>query len=111
MFIMSNHGRKFLTNCHFELCSAMVKVISNIMVHWYAISTIIFAINFCNAYKSNCALMFFIRNNYRRKCLNNLLHLEPCIVMFIMISDMMAHWNIMMNTIIFNSISGMEKKN
>ena len=64
MFIMSNdHGRKCLTNLfHFELCSAMFKVISNIMAHWYAINTIIFAINFCNAYKSNCALMFFIRN-------------------------------------------------
>ena len=33
--------------------------------------------------------------------MNNLLHLEPCNVMFIVISDMMAHWNILLNTIIF----------
>ena len=38
MFIMSNHHvRKFLTNLiHFELCSAMITVISDIMAHWYA---------------------------------------------------------------------------
>ena len=58
-------------------------------------------INFCNAFKSNCALMFYIGNYNGRKCLNYLLHLEPCNVMFIVISDMMAHWNIMLNTIIF----------
>ena len=110
MFIMSNdHGRKCLTNLfHFELCSAMFKVISVTMVHWCAINTIISAINFCNAFKSNCALMFFIRNYWGRKCLNNLLHLEPCNVM---ISDMMAHWNVMLIKFNFEfSISAMERK-
>ena len=38
-FMNNHHGRKFLTTfIHFELCSAMFKVISDIMAHWYAIT-------------------------------------------------------------------------
>ena len=49
-----------------------------------------FAINFCNAKKMNCALMFIISNHYGRKCLSNLLHLERCNVMFKVISDIIV---------------------
>ena len=62
--LISNHiGRKCVA-CLIQLKRSNVKfkLISDIMAHWYAINTIIFAIKFCNAYKSNCALMFFMRN-------------------------------------------------
>ena len=39
----------------------------------------------------NCALMFIMSNHYGRKCLSNLLQLEPCNDMFKVISDIMAH--------------------
>ena len=48
----------------------------------------------------NCALMFILSNHYRRKCLRNVLQLEPCSDMFEVISDTMAHWYEMINTII-----------
>ena len=34
--------------------------------------------------------------------MNNLLHLEPCKVMLIVTSDIMAHWNVMLYTMIFH---------
>ena len=46
----------------------------------------------------NCALMFIISNHYGIKCLSNLLQLEPCNVMFKVISDIMAHWNDMLKS-------------
>ena len=51
----------------------MFKVISDIMPHWYDLwNTIVIAINFCNAKKMICALMFIINNHYRIKCASNL---------------------------------------
>ena len=47
----------------------------------------------------NCALMFIMSNHYGRKCLSNLLQLEPCNDMFKVISDM-AHCYDLWNTII-----------
>ena len=55
--------------------------------------------NFCNAKKMNCTLIFIICNHYGRKCLINILQLEPCNV-FKVISDMKAHCYDMWNTII-----------
>ena len=61
----------------------MFKVISDMMAHWnIMLNTIIFAFNFCNGKKMNCALMFIISNNYGRKCLTNLFHFEPSNFMF-----------------------------
>ena len=37
-------------------------------------------------------MMFIISNDYGIKCLRNLLRLEPCNIMFKVISDKMAHW-------------------
>ena len=62
-------------------------------------STIITAINFCNAKKMNCALMFIISNYNGIKCVINLVQLEPCNDMFKVISDIMAHCYDMWNTI------------
>ena len=64
----------------------MFKVICDIMAHWDAmLNSIIFAINFCNAIKMNCALR---SNINERKCLSIVLYLEPCNVMYKVISDM-----------------------
>ena len=46
-----------------------------------------------------CALMFIICNHYGIKCHSNQLLLEPRSVMFTVISDIMAHWCDMWNTI------------
>ena len=79
----------------------MFKVISDIMAHWYDMwNSIVIAINFCNAKKMICALMFIISNHYGIKCVSNLLQLEPCNDMFKVISDIMAHCYDMWNTII-----------
>ena len=70
----------------------MFQVISDIMAHCYDIwNTIITAINFCNARKMNCALMFIMRNFNGIKYLCHLLQLEPCNDMFKVISDIMEH--------------------
>ena len=70
----------------------MFKVISDLMPHCYDMwNANTNAINFCNAKKMNSALMFFMSNNYGRKCLSNLLHLEKCRDMFKVISDIIAH--------------------
>ena len=47
----------------------------------------VFSINISNAKKMNCAMMFTISNHYVIKSLSILLQLEPCNVMFKMISD------------------------
>ena len=44
---------------------------------------------FCNVI---CALMFII-SNHGIKCLSNPLQLEPCNVLFKVISDIIAHWH------------------
>ena len=36
--------------------------------------------------------MIIVSNHYGRKCLINLLQLEPCNDIFKVISDIMAHW-------------------
>ena len=103
MFIISNlYGIKCLTNLlQLEPCKVMFKVISDIMAHWYDLwNTIVIAINFCNAKKMICALMFIISNHYGISCLCNLLQLEPCNVMFKVISDIMEHWYDLWNTIV-----------
>ena len=51
------------------------------------INTIVIAIYFLNEKKLICALMSIIRNHYGKKCLSILLQLEPCSVMFKVISD------------------------
>ena len=53
--------------------------------------------------KMNCALMFIISNHYERKCLSNLLQSEPCSDMFKVISDIMAHWYEIINTVIITN--------
>ena len=103
MFIISNHyGIKCLSNLlQLEPCNVMFKVISDIMAHWYDMwNSIVIAINFCNAKKMICALMFIISNHYGINCLSNLLQLEPCNVMFKVISDIMEHWYDLWNTIV-----------
>ena len=93
MFIISNHyGIKCLSNLlQLEPCNVMFKVISDIMAHWYDVK---FNCDCnCNTKKMICALMFIINNHYGISCLCNLLQLEPCNVMFKVISDIMAHWN------------------
>ena len=64
---------KFLSNLlELELCNVLYKVIYN-MAHWYDNwNSIVIAINFCNAKKMICALMFIINNHYRIKCASNL---------------------------------------
>ena len=61
----------------------MFKEISGIMENWYElINTFFITINFYNAMKMNCALMFMISIHYERKCLSFLLR-----YMFKVISD------------------------
>ena len=77
-----------------ERCTNMIKVISDIMAHWYDMwNIIIVAINFCNTKKINWTLMFIFSNHYGKKCLINLLQLEPCNDMIEVISDI---WHIVM---------------
>ena len=54
-------------------------------------NTIINEINFSNAKKMNCALMFMLSNHYGIKCVSNLLQLEPCNDMFKVVYDI---WHI-----------------
>ena len=76
-------------------------MISDIIAHWYDTqNTIVIAINFSNAKTMICALMFILSNHYEIKCLSNPLQLEPRIVMFKVISDIMAHWYDMWNSIV-----------
>ena len=58
-------------------------------------NTIVIAINFRNAKRMNCALMFNISNPYGIKCLYDILQIVPCNVMFKVISDIMVHWYVM----------------
>ena len=44
--------------------------------------------------------MFIISNHYGRKCISMLLQLEPCNDIFKVILDIMAHWYVMIITII-----------
>ena len=92
MFITSNHyGMKCLSNLiQLKPCNAIFKVTSDIMPHSYDLrSTIVMAINFWNAKKMNCALMFILSNHYGMICLSNLIQFEPYNVTFKMISDIM----------------------
>ena len=100
--ISYHNGIKYLSNeLQLEPCYVMFKMISDIMVHWYAMwNTIVNAINFCNAKKMICALKLIINYRHGIKCLCNLLYLEPCNVMFKLISDIMVHWYAMWNTIV-----------
>ena len=93
MLIISIHyGIKSLSNLlQLERCNVMFKVISDIIAHCYDFwNTIVIAINFCNAKKMICALIFIISNHYGIKCLSNLLQLEKCNLMCKAISDLMA---------------------
>ena len=81
-----------------EQCNLMLKVISDIMTHWYMWITIVIAINLCNAKKMIFALIFIISNYHGINCLSSLLQVEPCNVMFKVISDIMAHCYNMWNT-------------
>ena len=76
------------TLLHLEPCKVMFK--SDFRHEGSLDYNVIFAFNFCNGKKMNCALMFIIRNSYERKCLTNLFHLERSNVMYIVISDIMA---------------------
>ena len=49
-------------------------------------------INVGNVMKMIGALMFILSNRYGIKCLSNVLQLETFIVIFKVISDIMAHW-------------------
>ena len=68
----------------------MIKVISEIMARYDIWNTIVNAINLCYSNKMIRAVMFVIRNHCRIKCHSNALQLEPCNVMFKVISDKMA---------------------
>ena len=46
--------------------------------------------------------MFSISNHYGRKCISILLQLEPCSDMSKFISDVLAHWYEMINTIMLS---------
>ena len=46
-------------------------------------------------------LMLIISSHFGIKCISNLILQEPCNVMFKVISDIMAHWYDMWNTIVF----------
>ena len=89
MIIISNYkGIKCLHNLlQLEQCNVMFNVK---MAHWHEIrNTIVIA---CTGKKMIGALMFMINNHYGTKCRCNLLHLEPCNLMFKVISDIMEHW-------------------
>ena len=89
-----NYGIKCHSNLlQLEPCTAMFKVISDIMAHWYDMRNIIvFSKNICNAKKMNCAMMFIISQHHGIKSLRNRLQLEPCNGMSKVIADIMAHW-------------------
>ena len=55
------------------------------------------------------ALMFMINNHYGTKCRCNLLHLEPCNLMFKVISDIMEHWYDCEIQLLLQLISAMER--
>ena len=79
----------------------MFKLISDLMAQWYAMwNTIVMAIDVCIAKKIICTFMIIISYYYGIKCLSNLLQLHPCYVMFKVISDIIAHWYDMWNTIV-----------
>ena len=79
----------------------MSKEISDIMLHCYDMwSNITTEINFSNAIKMCCALMFIISNHYGLKCLSNLVWLVSCNDVFKVISHIMAPSYEMCNTII-----------
>ena len=95
MFIISNHyGIKSFSNLlHLESSNVMFKIISDRMAHWYDLcNRIVIATSFCNAKKMICALMFIISNHDKIKCFSNLLQLQPCNVIFKVISEIMGHW-------------------
>ena len=78
MFIISNHyGIKCLSNLlQLEPCNDMFKVISDIIPHWNNLwNTIVIDINFWNAKKMICALIFIKSYHEGIKCLNNPLQL------------------------------------
>ena len=58
----------------------------------------------------NCALMFILSNNYGTKYHCILLQLEQCSDLFKVISDRIAHWYEMINTITLKFISAMQSK-
>ena len=65
----------FLVNsCSWKKFADTVKVISDIMAQWYVmVNTFIISINFYNAKKMNCALLFIISNHYGIIGLSNLI--------------------------------------
>ena len=96
MFNKTNqYGIKCACNLlQLEPCNDMLKVIFVITAHSYHLwNAIVIAITFRNAKKIICALISNISNHYGIKCLCNPLQLEPCNVMFKVISNIMADWN------------------
>ena len=105
IFIISYHyGIKCVSNLlQLEPCNDMCLVISDIMADYNDMwNTIIKAIIFL---KMNGALMFLISNYYGRKCLSDLLQLQPFNDLFKVISDLLANcydvWNTIINEINF----------
>ena len=81
-------------------------MISDIIEHWYHMwNSIVIATNLLQKKRMICSLMFIINNHYGLKCLNNLLQLEPCNVMFTVISDIMAHCYDLWSTIVIKCLS------
>ena len=80
-------------------CNDMFKVISNIMVR--NDKYFIIKINFCNAFKIKCVLMFIMSNHYGRKYICILIQLEPCNDQFKFISGIMANWHELIKTFLF----------
>ena len=80
MLILSNrYGIKCLIDLlQLEPSSVMLKVISDIMPHWYDLrNTIVIVSNFCNGKKIICELQYvYYSNRHGTKFLINLLQLE-----------------------------------
>ena len=103
MFIISNH---FIHVLKLEPCNDKLKVISDVTALCYDMcNSIISAMNFCNAKKMNCTLIFIMSYRHGIKCVSSLLQFEQWNDMFKLISDIMAHccdmWNTNINAINF----------
>ena len=90
----NHYGRKCVSILlQSEPCNDMIKIISDTLAQWYEMmNSFIITINFCNAQIMNSgAMMVNNRNHFSRKCIRNLLQLEPCNDILKVISDILEH--------------------
>ena len=102
-FIISNHYRiKCLTHLlQFKPCNVMFKVNSFIMAHWYDEKYICCCNWFLQCKENELCIDVYHKQSLWNEFLSNLLQLEPRIVIFKVICDIMAHWYDMWNSIVF----------